>query len=67
LRVKENMIIFGLTILTSELALAGTHPNNASALTTTTSPHILRYAALAIGAAVIIAAGIILYRKRRRS
>jgi hypothetical protein len=67
LRIKENMIIFGITILTSARALAGTHPGNASALTTSTSPHILRYAALGLGAAVIIVAGIILYRKRRRS
>jgi hypothetical protein len=30
-------------------------------------PHILRYTAVGIGAAVIIAVGVILYMKRRRS
>jgi hypothetical protein len=66
------MIIFVLTILTSALViiliLAGaTHPANASTSTASSSPHVLRYAALGIGAAVIIAAGVMLYRKRRRN
>lgn len=68
------MIIFLLTILTSVLVLvlvlvlaAVTHPANASTSTASSSPHILRYAALGVGAAVIIAAGVILYRKRRRN
>ena len=66
------MIIFVLTILTSALVLlltlvGATHPANASTSAASSSPHVLRYAALGIGAAVIIAAGVILYRKRRRN
>ncbi len=66
------MIIFVLTILTSALVLililtGWTNPANASTPTASSSPHVIRYAALGIGAAVIIAAGVILYRKRRRN
>ncbi|MDQ6668155.1 MAG: hypothetical protein M3Y53_08015 [Thermoproteota archaeon] len=70
MRNKENVIIFVLLLLTSTAALMiviSIHPANASTSTALSRPHVLRYAALGIGAAVIIAVGVILYMKRRRS
>jgi hypothetical protein len=66
------IITFLRTILTSVLVIililaAATHPANAITLTASSGPHVLRYVALGIGAAVIIAAGLILYRKSRRN
>ena len=70
LRNKDNVVIFVLLLLTSTAALIlviSIHPANASTSTALSRPHVLRYAALGIGAAVIIAVGAILYLKRRRS
>ena len=70
LRNKDNVVIFVLLLLTSTAALIlviSIHPANASTSTALSRPHVLRYAALGIGAAVIIALGVILYMKRRRS
>ncbi|MGC1933317.1 MAG: hypothetical protein WA667_30455 [Candidatus Nitrosopolaris sp.] len=68
MRNKENVIISLILLLTSTLILAAvTHPANASTSNTLARPHVLRYTALGIGVAVIIAAGVILYMKRRRS
>jgi hypothetical protein len=68
------MIVFLRTILTLVLVLvlililaAAINPAYAITLTTSSGPHVLRYVALGIGAAVIIAAGLILYRKRSRN
>ena len=69
LRNKDNVVIFVL-LLTSTAALIlviSIHPANASTSTALSRPHVLRYAALGIAAAVIIALGVILYMKRRRS
>jgi hypothetical protein len=70
LRNKDNVVILVILLLTSTAALIlviSIHTANASTSTALSSPHVLRYAALGIGAAVIIALGVILYMKRRRS
>lgn len=70
LRNKDIVVIFVLLLLTSTAALIlviSIHPANASTSTALSRPHVLRYAALGIGAAFIIAVGVILYMKRRRS